>query len=79
MHVHSVLFARTYVHGPVVQFALGKTGPALRKVGRVFLAAIACSSVAKTDEDEALEHLHLVDEVSIYLTESRYIDYLDEC
>ena len=48
--------------------------PALRKVGRVFLAAVACPSMVKTDEDAALEHLHSVDEVSIYLMESRYID-----
>ena len=54
---------------PPVQFALAKNGPALRKVGQVFLAAVAYPSVAKTDEDAALDHLHLVDEVSIYLTE----------
>ena len=59
---------------PPVQFAFAKNGPALRKVDRVFLAAVVCPSMVKTDEDEALEHLHLVDEVSIYLTESRYLD-----
>ena len=59
---------------PPVQCALAKNGPTLRKVGGVFLAAVACPSMAKTDEDEALEPLHLVDEVSIYLTESRYLD-----
>ena len=41
-----------------------------RKVGRVFPAAVACPSMEKSDEDGALEHLDLVDE----LTESRYID-----
>ena len=56
--------------GPPVQFTLAKNGPALRKVGRVFPAAVACPSIAKSDEDGALEHLDLVDE----LTESRYID-----
>ena len=56
---------------PPAEFALAKNGPALRKVGRVFLAAVACPSMAKTAKDAALEHLHLVDEVSIYLTESR--------
>ena len=30
--------------------------------------------MAKIDKDAALELLHLVDEVSIYITESRYID-----
>ena len=51
-----------------------KNGLTLRKVGQVFLAAVACPSMVKTDEDEALEHLHLVGEVSVYLTESRYFD-----
>ena len=49
-----------------------KNGPTSRKVGQVFLAAVACPSMAKTDEDEALEHLHLVDE------DSSYIRYGDE-
>ena len=50
---------------PLVQFALAKNGPALQKVGGVFPAAVACPSMVKTDEDAAVEHLHLVDEVSI--------------
>ena len=52
---------------PPVQFALVKNGLTLRKVGGVFPAAVVCPSMAKTDKDEALEHLHLVDEVSSYI------------
>ena len=40
----------------------------------VFPAAVACPSMAKSDENAAVEHLDLVDEVFIYLTESRYVD-----
>ena len=40
----------------------------------MFLAAVACPSMAKSDEDAAVEHLDLVDEVFVYLTESRYVD-----
>ena len=48
--------------GPPVQFALTKKGPSLRKVGRVFPAAVACPSMAKSDEDTAVQHLNTVDE-----------------
>ena len=53
-----------------MQFSLAKNGPALRKWAGVFPAAVVCPSVAKSDEDAAVEHLDLVDEVFIYLTES---------
>ena len=51
--------------GPPVQFALAKNGPALRKVGRVFPGGVACPSMAKSDEDVALEHLDKVLAVAI--------------
>ena len=54
-------------------FRLRKTDRPCEKWAGMFPAAVVCPSMAKSDEDAAVEHLDLVDEVFIYLTESRYI------
>ena len=59
---------------PRSSFRLRKTDRPCEKWAGVFPAAVVCPSVAKSDEDAAVEHLDLVDEVFIYLTESRYVD-----
>ena len=55
-------------------FRLRKTDRPCEKWAGVFQAAVVCPSMAKSDEDAAVEHLDLVDEVFILLSRGMSMD-----